>query len=132
MLIARGHSGINTTLSTQHCHHVIILLPFSLPLYFSLALPLSIHSSSVSFCLPAFFTIIFSLSSRPYSFYLPTFFAKILSSSSTSNALSLAIVFAYSTRVDSCSLPFSFSLHAKISLLLFVDIIAFVSCNKKL
>ena len=109
-----------------------MLLPFSLPLYFSFALPLSVHSSSVSFCLPAFFTIIFSPSSRSDSFYLPTFFAKMLSSSSTSNALSLAIVFACSTRVDSCSLLKTCHLHAKIFLLLFVDIIAFVSCNKKL
>ena len=67
MLIARGHSD-------TFCHHVIILLPFSLPLYFSVALPLSVHSSSVSFCLPAFFTIIFSLSSRSDSFYLLSFF----------------------------------------------------------
>ena len=53
---------------------MIILLPFSLPLYFSFALPLSVHSSSVSFCLPAFFTIIFSPSSRSDSFYLLSFF----------------------------------------------------------
>ena len=50
------------------------MLPFSLPLYFSFALPLSVHSSSVSFCLPAFFTIIFSPSSRSDSFYLLSFF----------------------------------------------------------
>ena len=138
MLIARGHSDINTTLS-------VIMSLFccrSLCLCISLSrcLCLFIQSLSRSFCLPAFFTIIFSPSSRPDSFYLPTFFGKILSSSSTSNALSLAIVLACSTRVYSCSLPFTFScsllktcrLHAKISLLLFVDIIAFVSCNKKL
>ena len=100
MLIARGLSDINSTLSARH--HVIILLPFSLPL--------SIHSSSVSVCLPAFFTIIFSSSSRPGSLYLPTSLAKILSSSSTSNALSLAIVFPCFIRVGSCSLPFTFSL----------------------
>ena len=51
-----------------------MLLPFSLPLYFSFALPLSVHSSSVSFYLPAFFTIIFSPSSRSDSFYLLSFF----------------------------------------------------------
>ena len=106
LLIARDHSGINTTPS-------VIMSLFccrSLCLCISLSLPLSIYSSSVSFCLPAFFTIIFSPSSRPDSFYLPTFFAKILSSSFTSNALSLVIVFACSTHVDSCSLPFTFSL----------------------
>ena len=113
---------------------------FSLPLYFSFALPLFIHSSPVSFGLPAFFTIIISPSSRPDSFYLLTFFAKILSSSSTSNALSLAIVFACSTTVltlalcrspSLCSLLKTCRLQAKFSLLLFVEIIAFVSCNKK-
>ena len=45
-----------------------------MPLYFSFALPLSVHSSSVSFYLPAFFTIIFSPSSRSDSFYLLSFF----------------------------------------------------------
>ena len=50
------------------------------------------------------------------SFYLPTFFAKILSSSSTSNALSLAIVFTCSTRVDSWSLPLTFSLLSTLNL----------------
>ena len=61
---------------TQHflssCHYVAAVS--SLPLYFSFALPLSVHSSSVSFCLPAFFTIIFSPSSRSDSFYLLSFF----------------------------------------------------------
>ena len=133
---------IETTLLAGYTfwHHVIILLPFSLPLYFSFALPLSIHSSSVSFCLWAFFTIMFSPSSRPDSFYLPTFFAKILSSSSTSNALSLAIVFVTLSvlTLALCRSPSLRSLlktcllHAKFSLRLFVDIIAFVSCNKKL
>ena len=60
---------------TQHflssCHY---FAAFSLPLYFSFALPLSVHSSSVSLCLPAFFTIIFSPSSRSDSFYLLSFF----------------------------------------------------------
>ena len=70
MLIARGHSDIHNTF----CHHVIILLPISLPLYFSFALPLSVHSSSVWFCLPAFFTIILSPSSPSDSFYLLSFF----------------------------------------------------------
>ena len=46
------------------------------PLYFSFALPFSVHSSSVSFCLPAFFTIIFSPSSRSDSFYLLSFISK--------------------------------------------------------
>ena len=113
MLIARGHSDINTTLS-------VIMSLFccrSLCLCISLSrcLCLFIQSLSRSFCLPAFFTIIFSPSSRPDSFYLPTFFAKILSSSSNSKALSLAIVFAYSTRVNSCSLLKTCRLHAKIS-----------------
>ena len=49
MLIARGHSDKHNTF----CHHIIILLLFSLPLYFSFTLPLSIHSGSVSICLPA-------------------------------------------------------------------------------
>ena len=35
---------------------------------------MSVHSTSVSFCLPAFFTIIFSPSSRSESFYLLSFF----------------------------------------------------------
>ena len=127
MLIGRGHSDINTTLS-------VIMSLFccrSLCLCISLSRCLCLFILAVSFCLPTFFTIIFSHSSRPDSFYLPTFFAKILSSSS-SNALSLAIVFVCSTRVDSCSLLKTCRLHAIISLLLFVDIIAFVSCNKKL
>ena len=126
--------------SNTFCHHVIILLPFSLPLYFSFALPLSVHSSSVSFCLPTFFTIIFSPSFRSDSFYLPTFFAKILSSSSTSNALLLrsfslaprVLTLALCRSPSLCSLLKTCRLHAKISLLLFVDIIAFVSCNEKL
>ena len=129
MLIARGHSDINTTLS-------VIMSLFccrSLCLCISLSGCLCLFILALSpVCLPAFFTIILSPSSRPDSFYLPTFFAKILSSSSTSSALSLAIVFTCSTRVDSCSLLKTCRLHAKISLLLFVDIIAFVSCNKKL
>ena len=106
MLIARGHSEINRTLS-------VIMSLFccrSLCLCISLSRCLCLFILAVSFCLPAFFTLIFSPSSRPDSFYLPTFFAKILSSSSTTNALSLAIVFACSTPVDSCSLPLTFSL----------------------
>ena len=115
-----------------------MLLPFSLPLYLSFALPLSVHSSSVSFCLPAVFTIIFSPSSRSDSFYLPTFFAKMLSSSSTSNAQRSSslvlreLTLALCRSPSLCSLLKTCHLHAKISLLLFVDIIAFVSCNKKL
>ena len=109
MLIALGHSDINTTLS-------LIMSLFccrSLCLCISLSRCLCLFILALSpVCLPAFFTIIFSPFSRPESFYLPTFFAKILSSSFTSNALSLVIVFAFSTRVDSCSLPFTFSLFA--------------------
>ena len=107
MLIARGHSDINTTLS-------VIMSLFcgrSLCLCISLSrcLCLFILAPSRSACRRSslwFSLLLLALT----SFYLPTFFAKILSSSSTSNALSLAIVFACSTRVDSCSLPFTFSL----------------------
>ena len=130
MLIARGHSDINTTLS------VII----SLFCCRSLCLCISL---SRYLCL---FTLVlsrsaFSPSSCSDSSYLPTFLAKILSSSSTSNALSLAIVFACPTRrltlalcrsPSLCSLLKTCHLHAKISLLLFVDTIALVSCDKNL
>ena len=86
-----------------------LTLFFCLPAFFTEIF--SVCSNPVSFCLPAFFAEIFSVWSEifsvcscPVSFYLPTLFAKILSSSSTSNALSLAIVFACSTPVHSCSL----------------------------
>ena len=108
MLIARGHRDINTTLfvimSLFCCRSLCLCISGCLFLFILAMLALS------PVCLPAFFTIILSPSSRPESFYLPTFFTKILSSFSTSSALSLAIVFACSTRVDSCSLPFTFSL----------------------
>ena len=98
-----------------------LTLFFCLPAFFTEIF--SVCSNPVSFCLPAFFAEIFSVWSEifsvcscPVSFYLPTLFAKILSSSSTSNALSLAIVFACSTRVDSCSLLFTFSLLSALNL----------------
>ena len=106
MLTVRGHSDIKTTLSVI----ISLFCCRSLCLCISLSRFLCLFILALSLCLPAFFTIVFSRSSRPDSFYLPTFFAKILSSSSTSNALSLPIVFACSTRVDSYSLPFIFSL----------------------
>ena len=137
MLIVRGHSDINTTLTVI----ISLFCCRSICLYISLWRCLCLFILALSLvCLPAFFTIIFSPSSRPDSFYLPTFFAKILSSTSTSNALSLAMS-SLALRVSTialcrspslCSLLKICRLHAKISLLLFVDIIAFVSCNKKL
>ena len=92
MLTVRGHSDIKTTLSVI----ISLFCCRSLCLCISLSRCLCLFILALSLCLPAFFTIVFSRSSRPVSFYLPTFFAKILSSSSTSNALSLAIVFACS------------------------------------
>ena len=70
MLIARGHSDINTTLS-------VIMSLFccrSLCLCISLSRCLCLFILAVSFCLPAFFPIIFSPSSRSDSFYLLSFF----------------------------------------------------------
>ena len=103
------------------CYHVIILLPFSLPLYFSFALPLSIHSSSVSFCLPAFFTILFSPSSHPDSFCLPAFIADIFSV--CSNLVSFCLPVFFTEIFFFCSCPVSFYLptfFAKICLLLLI------------
>ena len=79
MLIARGHSDINTTLSVIMslfcCRSLCLCISLSRCLCLFILAPSPV-------CLPAFFTIIFSPSSRPGSFYLPTIFAKILSSSS--------------------------------------------------
>ena len=57
------------------CHYfAAVLFAF---VFLSFALPLSIHSSSVSFCLPTFFAEIFSVCSHPFSFCLPAFLAEI-------------------------------------------------------
>ena len=72
MLIARGHSDINAALSVIMslfcCRSLCLCISLSRCLC-----PFILALSPV--CLSAFFTIIFSPSSRPDAFYLPTFFA---------------------------------------------------------
>ena len=121
-LIARGHSDINTTpsviISLFCCRSLCLCISLSRCLcLFILALSRSAcRRSSLQFSLlPLALTLSTCRLSSP----------KFWSYSSTSNALSLAIVFACSTRVDSSSLLKTCRLDAVISLLFVLLFVGF-------
>ena len=118
MLIARGHSDINTTLSVI------------MSLFCSRSLCVCI---SLSRCL-CLFILALTLSTCRLSWLKFCLLLLLLTRSLwRSSSLSLRVLTLALCRSPSLySLLKTCRLHAKISLLLFVDRIAFVSCNKKL
>ena len=137
MLITRGHSDINTTLS-------VIMSLFccrSLCLCISLARCLCLLILALSRSACRRFSLQFSLlllaltlsTCRLSSLKFCLLLLLLTRSHWRSSSLVLRVLNLALCRSPSlCSLLKTCRLHAKISRLLFVDIIAFVSCNKKL